>query len=997
MPTDLEPRIHQTGQRLFALAEGSAPSVFQKKYWLDKVLEWCMQDEAFKVEMFRFIDVFPCLSRPESVARHLQEYFDRPGEGFAGVLQWGLKSVGSGSVAARVIAAGIGKNIRAMGAQFISGETPQTALPALERLRSDGMAFSVDLLGEAVMSETEADAYLQRYIEALDTLNAAQENWPALGGKAGAPDWGHAPRVNVSVKTSAMFSQMTPRAFAQSVDKARERLRPILEKAVAVGAFVHLDMEQRAFKDLILTVYRGLLEEPRFRGYPHVGITLQAYLRQTAGDVEDLIEWARRQRQPVFIRLVKGAYWDAEVIRARQSNWPLPVFARKPETDANFERLARRILENHDIVGLGCASHNIRTIACVMETARALNVPAGRLEYQMITGMAEPVQHALRQTGAPLRLYAPVGEMIQGMAYLVRRLLENTANDSFVRQSFTEQLPREELLRNPLEQIEPETENETVAAEASGDDTPPGPFANCPLLDWTVADKRTRFQEALAATRAGMPRGIPLHIGGEALPGSGKFDSTDPNDPGRVVGVVAAAGLSDAEKAVAVARKAFAHWADTDPATRAGYLFRAAAAARRMRFELAALQVYEVGKTWSEADADVCEAIDFLEYYGREMLRLAAPQPLGRVPGETSHLSYAPRGVGVVIAPWNFPLAISMGMVSAALVTGNTVVYKPASDAPVIGHMVHELFAAAGLPPGVLTFLPGPGGQIGDYLVSHPEVAFITFTGSREVGLRIVERAARTPEGARGVKRVVAEMGGKNAIIVDADADLDEAIVHVLQSAFGYQGQKCSACSRLIVLAENYDRLVGRLLAAAESLRLGNPEDPATYMGCVVSRSAREKIEAYIEIGKREGTLLLERPVPGDKGHRAPLAIFGDIRPEHRLAREEIFGPVLAILRVKDFDEALAVANGTPYALTGGVFSRSPANIAKARRSFRVGNLYINRGCTGAVVGRHPFGGFHMSGVGSKTGGPEYLQQFMVPRNVVENTMRRGFAPGEGV
>jgi RHH-type proline utilization regulon transcriptional repressor/proline dehydrogenase/delta 1-pyrroline-5-carboxylate dehydrogenase len=358
-------------------------------------------------------------------------------------------------------------------------------------------------------------------------------------------------------------------------------------------------------------------------------------------------------------------------------------------------------------------------------------------------------------------------------------------------------------------------------------------------------------------------------------------------------------------------------------------------------------------------------------------------------------LFYEPRGVAVVIAPWNFPLAISMGMVSAAVVTGNTVVYKPASQSPVTGSMVMRIFEEAGLPAGVLNFLPGPGGEIGDALVTHPEVGLIAFTGSRDVGLRINELAARTVEGSRGVKNVIAEMGGKNAIIVDADADLDEAIPQILHSAFGYQGQKCSACSRLIVLEENFDRLLARLKAAAESLRLGPTEDPSNFMGAVIDASAKEKVLRYIEIGKEEGQVLLERHFGDASGHYVPLTLFTGIRAEHRLAREEIFGPVLSIMKVRDMDEAIRVANGTPYALTGGLFSRSPANIEKVSREFRVGNLYINRGCTGAIVGRHPFGGFKFSGVGSKAGGPDYLYQFMVPRNVVENTMRRGFAPME--
>jgi RHH-type proline utilization regulon transcriptional repressor/proline dehydrogenase/delta 1-pyrroline-5-carboxylate dehydrogenase len=462
-----------------------------------------------------------------------------------------------------------------------------------------------------------------------------------------------------------------------------------------------------------------------------------------------------------------------------------------------------------------------------------------------------------------------------------------------------------------------------------------------------------------------------------------------------VVGVVSGAGTDEAEGAILSAAAAFPGWRDRDPSGRAEILFRTAAAARKIRDELAAIEVYEVGKTWDEADADVCEGIDFLEYYAREMLRLAVPRKVGKVQGEESVLFYEPRGVAAVIAPWNFPFAISMGMISAALGTGNTVVYKPSSNSCVTGSMVYSLFSKAGLPPEALHFLPGSGSEIGDFLVTHPRVALIAFTGSVKVGLRIIALAGETLEGSMQVKRVVAEMGGKNAILVDADADLDEVVVHVLKSAFGYQGQKCSACSRLIVHESVYDRLADRLKSAAESLVLAPAEVPASFMGAVIDEAAKEKILSLIEIGKQEGTLLLERVVPIERGHSVPLTIIGDIRPEHRIAQEEIFGPVLALMKVSSFSEAMEVANDSCYALTGAVFSRSPRNLALARERFRVGNLYLNRGCTAAVVGRHPFGGFKMSGGGSKAGGPDYLLEFMVPRSIAENTLRRGFAPKE--
>jgi RHH-type proline utilization regulon transcriptional repressor/proline dehydrogenase/delta 1-pyrroline-5-carboxylate dehydrogenase len=790
-----------------------------------------------------------------------------------------------------------------------------------------------------------------------------------------------------------MYSQLDACALDHSIEKAKERLRPILRMAMEANAFVNLDMEHHGIKDLTLSLYRSLLEEHEFGSYPHTGVVIQAYLRESEKDLRQLIEWAVCGGLHITVRLVKGAYWDQEVITAKQRNWPCPVFLEKSETDANFERLAGIILENRDHIRLACASHNVRSISAVAETARAIGAGDEHLEFQVLYGMGEPVRNALRNAGMRVRVYCPVGEMLQGMSYLVRRLLENTANESFLRQAFSQKLPRADLLINPAERIKGALR---AVPEKSAEQSGAGPYNIEPVFDWSHGDNRARFADALKKVRSGFPVRVPLQVGGVKIHTASGFESVNPDRADEIVGIVSSAGVEDAEAAIAAARSAFERWRENPPEKRAQYLFKAAASARRKRFELAALEVFEVGKSWREADADVCEAIDYLEYYGREMLRYGSPRTMGPVDGETSHLLYEPRGVAVVIAPWNFPLAISTGMSSAAIVTGNPVVYKPASQSPVTGYMLARIFEEAGLPDGVFNFVSGPGGTVGDYLVGHRDVAVIAFTGSREVGLHIIGKACRASQGAAFFKNVIAEMGGKNAIIVDSDADLDEAVVHVLQSAFGYQGQKCSACSRLIVLEGIHDRFVRRLEAAAQSVNIGPPEYPQNFMGAVIEPAARDRILSYIDSGKIAGYPLFQREIKLDNGYFVPLSIFTNVDPESALGQEEIFGPVLAVIKVKDFDEALRVANATQYALTGGVFSRSPSNIRKARQVFRTGNLYINRGCTGAVVGRHPFGGFKMSGLGTKAGGPDYLAHFMIARNVVENTVRRGFAPLEG-
>jgi RHH-type transcriptional regulator, proline utilization regulon repressor / proline dehydrogenase / delta 1-pyrroline-5-carboxylate dehydrogenase len=521
-------------------------------------------------------------------------------------------------------------------------------------------------------------------------------------------------------------------------------------------------------------------------------------------------------------------------------------------------------------------------------------------------------------------------------------------------------------------------------------------FRNEPERDYSRAAAREAMTAALAAERAAFGNRHPLLIGGEAVETEGELVSINPARPDEVVGRTASATLAEAERAVQAANRSFPAWRDTPARERADLLFRVGALVREQRDALAALEVFEVGKPWREADADITETIDYLEYYGREMLRLDRPRHMGPVPGETNDYFYQPRGVVVVIPPWNFPMAILTGMTSAALVTSNTVVVKPAVQSPVIAARIVALFREAGVPPGVLNFVPGPGMEIGEFLVGHPKVHMIAFTGSRAVGCRINAHAAELREGQDHLKRVLAEMGGKNAIIVDEDADLDEAVAGVAASAFGYAGQKCSACSRAIVLDAIHDAFMARLIETSRSLRVGPPEDPGSYLGPVIDATAHKRVRDYIEVGKQEGRLALETDVSHlSDGYFAGPTIFADVPPHARIAQEEIFGPVLAVLRVRSFDEALAVAMDTPYALTGGVYSRSPAHLEQARRQFRVGNLYLNRKSTGAIVGRQPFGGFKMSGIGSKAGGPDYLLQFLEPRTVTENTVRHGFTPDD--
>ena len=520
-------------------------------------------------------------------------------------------------------------------------------------------------------------------------------------------------------------------------------------------------------------------------------------------------------------------------------------------------------------------------------------------------------------------------------------------------------------------------------------------FMNEPLIDFTIQKNREDFQRAIdlldAKIRGGGLSAAPI-IGGKEIKTSTVEPSLDPSDPSIVVGKVHFAGEAELAPTLASLSQGQTAWRRTPVATRSQILRKAAAIMRHQRNDLSALIVREAGKPWREADADVCEAIDFCDYYADEMERLGTPKLTQQVKGETNHYFYKPRGIALVISPWNFPLAIACGMVTAALVAGNCAILKPSEQTSLIAYRLAKILLEAGIPENAFAFLPGYGEVVGRGLVNSPAIDLICFTGSREVGLEIINSAAKVTAGQSSIKKVIAELGGKNAIIVDQDADLDEAIKGVLHSAFGYAGQKCSACSRLIVVGDAYEPMVSRLALAAGDITVGEAKNPATVLGPVIDETTQKRILGIIAQAEKDNKLAFKGKTPA-KGYFVPATIFSDVATDKAIWREEIFGPVLSCHQAASFEEAVELANASQYALTGGVYSRSPKNIQYATQEVMVGNLYINRPCTGALVCRQPFGGFKMSGVGSKAGGPDYLIQFLEPRVVTENTMRRGFSP----
>ena len=991
----LQSEIEQRGQRIFELVDKHPEPLFSKAGFYQRLMMLSMRDEQLKQQLFRFVDVLPSLSTSGEIVQHLQEYFAEARDS-----QKVSEFLGAGVRLARAVPWISGPilrwNVSEMARQFIAGRNSDDVMRTLRKRRAQKIGFTVDLLGEAVVNETETDEYAARYLDLLEGLSRETKDWTDPLGKNSALF----PVVNLSVKISALYSQINPADPADAIAHLAPKLRPLLRRARNVGAFINFDMESYAHKNITLELFKTVFTEEEFKNWPHAGIVTQAYLRDSEADLRDLIEWGRARGTRFAVRLVKGAYWDYETAKSRQNGWDCPVYLQKPESDTNFETLTRLLLENESVVTSAFGSHNVRSIAHAQAFADELGVDRSRFEFQLLYGMAGPIKRALVDMGYRVREYCPVGELLPGMSYLVRRLLENTSNEGFLRAKFSDNVPAAELLRNPREILHRSRNgvlpplNSTINMTKNTPKTQPGaPYDNAPLTNFALPENQEKMRAALREQRKQFGRKVPLTINGEKIWTDKMFSSVNPSQPDQIVGYAAEADIPEAERAVAAARAAFEKWRRTTFEQRCELLERVAEILERRRFELSALEVFEVGKPWSQADGDIAEAIDFCTFYARRMRLLGRPRLTQNVPGEESYQHYWPRGVALVIAPWNFPMAILCGMVSAALVTGNTVIMKPSEQSVIIGAMLMEIYEEAGVPPGVLNFLNGKGSVIGAHMVDHKDVDLIAFTGSREVGLWIWESAGKTREGQRELKRVICEMGGKNAMLVDSDADLDEAIVDSIYSAFGFQGQKCSALSRLIVLEENHDRVMERLLGAAASVRVGNPEEPGVVVGPVIDEAAYRRILDYIEVGKSEATLAYQaRDVP-PLGYFIAPTIFTGVKPNMRIAREEIFGPVLSVIKVRDLDEAIQVANGTDYALTGGFFSRSPANIERVKAQLEAGNVYINRPCTGAIVGRHPFGGFKMSGGGTKAGGEDYLLNFLIPRVVTENVTRHGLTP----
>ncbi|WP_316364393.1 proline dehydrogenase family protein [Candidatus Thiodiazotropha sp. CDECU1] len=962
MNRELEESIQTIGHQLWA--EMQSRSDTGPRGWIDRLLAQLLTDDHLRLQGLRFVDTVPLLTDDTQLVNHFREYFSAIDDHrLPPLLAWGIRRSTKLALPA-VMAPVIRTAVRQVAHRFIAGEDADGILGSVVKLQGRGVRTSLDMLGEATVSEAEAQGYQQAY---LDLIARVSES-----GKSAVLE----SDLNLSVKVSSLYSQISAVDTEGSIRQLAERLRPICNAAMAAGFSVTLDMEQYDYKAIILQLFKQLAMEEPFRQWDGLGIVIQAYLCDADSDLADLIGWVEMRGTPIMVRLVRGAYWDMETVIAQQQGWPIPVWTNKDDTDACYERCLVRLFESA-LIRPAVATHNLRSIACAMALSQSTGRGPDDYEFQMLYGMSDALEPLLTERDLTLRLYLPFGELLQGIAYLVRRLLENSSDQSIL--PLMPSLDIAQILQPP----QPRDVDETPVVTG---------FVNQPLHRFTQHEEREKFAATIASVEKELGKTYPLMLSGHIALQEQAIDSTNPADPTQLIGRVVSGGADDAEMALRLTLSATRDWRELSFNQRADYLDRIAGALADQRDWFAAWEVKEAGKGWAEADADVAEAIDFLQYYAHRARKLDGGYSPS-LPGEENHLNYQPLGIGVILPPWNFPLAIPVGMLSAAIVCGNCVILKPASQTPVVAWHFCQLLQEIGLPEGVVTCLPGSGAEIGEALVRDPRTHFVAFTGSKEVGLHLHKLMSEITDGQRHIKRLIAEMGGKNAIIIDADADLDDAVTGVIDSAFGYQGQKCSACSRVICVDSIHDRFVSRLTEATRSLCMGDPKEPGSRIGPVISEEAKQRIMQHIEEAKITAKPHFIGGWEPNQAHYIAPVIFTDVEEESALSQEEIFGPVLAVMRAKDFTDALRIANSTAYALTGGLYSRLPSHLEQAKREFAVGNLYINRKITRAMVYRQPFGGFRLSGMGFKAGGPDYLLQFLQARNVTENTLRRGFAP----
>ena len=955
----LEARTQELGRALLERAAGYRAGPAERiEDWL---LTNAVADERFRTRLLRYMDVLASFDHDRhghEAKRLAAEYFGDDFPGLPRPLRWLLRVGRDEHLPAPVVGETARRSAELFARRFITPPGEESVRETLTYLERHGRAPSFDLLGEAVLSEAEALSYVERYLAMVDQLRREPQAQQRTASGA--------PALQLSIKLSSLTSLFTPVDPDGTIARVRPPLEAIADAARRAGIGLTVDMEQHAYRDLTWEVFRRTFARgERLGDWADAGIVLQAYLRSAEANAASIVAFARERGTPFQVRLVKGAYWDFETITASANRWPAPVWSEKAATDRSFERAAGTLLGGHPHLRLAVASHNARSHAMAEALAEAAGLPSGTVEHQTLFRTYEGMSRALAGMGWPTRDYVPVGELLPGMAYLVRRVLENSSQAGFLLQSRGGAKP-EELLRPPAERPD------DSAAAPAGE----GGFVRMAEARWFDAGFREEFERALTSTRAQWGRTYEVRAGDEALAGEAVAIHSPSHPDEGPVGVVPFVDPETARRVASAVREGSTPWATTPVGERARILRRAADLLEERAHEFAAWIVHEGGRDRAGAWAEVVEAVDYLRYYAVQAEQLFRDFE-GRV---------APRGVVAVIPPWNFSLAIPCGMTVAALATGNGVVLKPAGQTPLVALRLTALLHEAGVPRGALVCLPGHGSEAGQALVESPDVAMVAFTGSRGVGVQMHDDVARVIPRDGVVKALVAEMGGKNAALVFADADMDEAVDSIVHSSFGHANQKCSAVSRVLVERSVLDRLSARLVEAARSLHIGPADAAATEVNPIIDRRAWDRLQSAAAEARREGEVLLDLfdATPLQAG---PLIVQMDAAQalSSSTATEELFGPILVVIPFDDEEEVYDIANGTAYGLTAGVYSRSPSTVERATSALRAGNIYVNRGTTGARPGVEPFGGMAMSGTGPKAGGPDSLWAFVRRTDVPED------------
>jgi RHH-type proline utilization regulon transcriptional repressor/proline dehydrogenase/delta 1-pyrroline-5-carboxylate dehydrogenase len=951
----------KVGKELFAYIKQRTKKTNLFKFsWLkNQVLKISIQNKKLQTQLFRFVDVLPSLKTKEKRLDIFLQYLQ---EGRS-ILYAPSLFAAQTPIIKEFLDWVIKFSVRELAKTFICASNIKEAKKSIKNLAIKKQYYTLDLLGESTLNKEEANKYFFDYQKLLEEI----------------------PNTHLSIKLSALEPHINILDFNIKKNNLLEKLRELFRLAIARQASINIDTEQFFWKDFYFDLLKEILMEEEFKSWTGAGIVVQAYLKDSSKDLNDWILWAKKRKAPITIRLVKGAYWDYEYAKALQQNWDCPVYTQKYQSDLNYENLTEILLDSYNFVRPALASHNIRSLAHAINYANKKSIPKDRFEFQMLYGMLDEIKDYFSENSYTLRVYLPYGDLVQGMSYLVRRLLENTANDSFLRQGFLDGASEDELLEDPRKKS---NQANVIQSKSS--------FENVANLDFSKISNHHQIQKAISELRVEFKaeKKYSCLIGAEKVMAKDFFESINPAKPSEILGLVSYGSKHDCDRAVSLAKDIQKKWFQIGCEKRARILKQVADEVNHERFRLIALLCLEAGKPWIEADAEVSEAVDFLNYYTDESLKLFNDDRLRVLPGENNYNIYQAYGVSAIIPPWNFPLAILVGLASAALAAGNSVVVKPSQQTSLIAYEFVRIFNKVLSKSdyrqylGLVNLITGEGKSIGNYLVEHPDINLIAFTGSNEVGMNIYQKSALN----KPPKRVVAEMGGKNAVIIDESADLDEAIPGLIYSAFGFSGQKCSAASRLIIHQSIYSEFIDRLKRSLQEVLITDPSLAECYMGPVIDANAQIKINNYISLGKKTASAIVSDLNLPEQGYFVSPTVFCDVSENSVLATDEIFGPVLIVFKANNINHAISLANNSSFGLTGAIYSRSPNNIKKAIDEMVVGNLYINRPCTGAVVSRQAFGGLKNSSIGFKAGGPNYLLQFVQEKTITENTMRRGFA-----